>query len=86
MIWPIAFRNKPKRWLWLIAVTLIAVGLGFIVGTQSPIFVIGGLVKEEAIDSFEHIPILGRLPLIGRLFGTTNNSKTKTDLMVLVIF
>ena len=44
MIWPIAFRNKPKRWLWLIAVTLIAVGLGFIVGTQSPIFVIGGLV------------------------------------------
>lgn len=47
-------------------------------------FVIGGLVKDEAIDSSEHVPILGKLPFIGRFFGTTNNSKTKTDLMVFI--
>jgi general secretion pathway protein D len=47
-------------------------------------FVIGGLVKDENIQSSEHTPFLGKLPLIGRLFGTTNNNKTKTDLMVFI--
>jgi general secretion pathway protein D len=47
-------------------------------------FVIGGLVKEENIDAAERIPILGKIPLIGRLFGTTDNNKTKTDLMVFI--
>ncbi|MDQ1328810.1 MAG: hypothetical protein QG641_2096 [Candidatus Poribacteria bacterium] len=47
-------------------------------------FVIGGLVKDENIQSSEHVPFLGKLPLIGRLFGTTTDNKTKTDLMVFI--
>jgi len=47
-------------------------------------FVIGGLVKDEAIGSSDHVPILGKIPLIGRFFGTTSKNKTKTDLMVFI--
>lgn len=45
---------------------------------------IGGLMKEEEYESSEHIPWLGKLPLVGRLFGYTNDKKTKTDLVVFI--
>ena len=47
-------------------------------------FVIGGLVKDELIQSSDHVPFLGKIPLIGRLFGTSTNNKTKSDLVVFI--
>jgi len=47
-------------------------------------FVIGGLVKDENIESSDHVPFLGKIPLIGRLFGTSTNNKTKSDLVVFI--
>jgi type II secretory pathway component GspD/PulD (secretin) len=45
---------------------------------------IGGLVKDEQFNNTERVPILGRLPLIGKLFGSTNNQKNKTDLVIFI--
>ena len=47
-------------------------------------FVIGGLVKDENIESSDQVPFFGKLPLIGRLFGTTTSNKTKSDLMIFI--
>jgi type II secretory pathway component GspD/PulD (secretin) len=45
---------------------------------------IGGLIKDEEFNSSERIPILGRLPLIGRFFGNSNKQKVKTDLVIFI--
>ncbi|MFC1717199.1 secretin N-terminal domain-containing protein [Candidatus Poribacteria bacterium] len=47
-------------------------------------FAIGGLIKDEQTESKSGIPILGRIPLLGRLFGSKNNTSTKTDLIVFI--
>jgi len=45
---------------------------------------LGGLIKDEQYKNSDRIPILGRLPLIGRLFGSTQDSKFKTDLVIFI--
>jgi type II secretory pathway component GspD/PulD (secretin) len=45
---------------------------------------IGGLMKEEKYNSSEHVPWLGRIPLLGKLFGYNTSSKTKTDLIIFI--
>jgi general secretion pathway protein D len=47
-------------------------------------FAISGLLKDEKTDTRSAIPILGRIPLLGRLFGSTNTNRAKTDLMIFI--
>ena len=47
-------------------------------------FAISGLIKDEKTDTRSAIPILGRIPLLGRLFGSTNTDSAKTDLMIFI--
>ena len=47
-------------------------------------FAISGLIKDEKTDTRSAIPILGRIPLLGRLFGSTNTDRAKTDLMIFI--
>ncbi|WP_353229245.1 secretin N-terminal domain-containing protein [Novosphingobium sp.] len=47
-------------------------------------FVIGGLTQETVLDTRTHIPLLGDIPLIGKVFGTTTHAKQKTDLYIVV--
>lgn len=46
---------------------------------------LGGLRKEDEIESLQRVPLLGRIPLLGRLLFT-NSSKEKrtTDLIILI--
>lgn len=44
--------------------------------------VLGGLIKDELIESVKKIPLLGDLPLVGWLFSHKNTKKVKTNLMV----
>lgn len=44
--------------------------------------VLGGLIDEDTEESTSKIPLLGDLPLIGDLFKSRSNSKTKRNLMV----
>jgi len=47
-------------------------------------FAISGLTKEEDKKSKSGIPILCRIPILGRLFGSSNDRNDKTDMMVFV--
>ena len=46
--------------------------------------VIGGVLQDETSKVDDKYPLLGDLPLIGRLFTDRSNSSTKTNLMVFV--
>jgi len=47
-------------------------------------FVIGGLTQESTLNNRSKIPLIGDIPLIGQVFGTTSHSKQKTDLYIVV--
>jgi general secretion pathway protein D len=44
--------------------------------------IIGGLFRDDAEATEQKIPCLGDLPLIGKLFGRTQNTAQKTNLVV----
>jgi general secretion pathway protein D len=45
---------------------------------------LGGLIEENATTTRNRIPLLGDIPGLGVLFGTTTRSKEKTELIVLL--
>jgi len=46
------------------------------------IIVLGGLIRDDSVDTFEWIPVLGKIPLIGALFRKKKKSAVKTNLMI----
>ncbi|MGE3165679.1 MAG: secretin N-terminal domain-containing protein [Planctomycetota bacterium] len=46
------------------------------------LFIIGGLVRESDSIAISKVPILGDLPLIGRLFQSRNSTKTRNNLYI----
>ncbi len=46
--------------------------------------VLGGLIRENASASDSGLPILHRIPFLGTLFGSTENSSTRTELIVII--
>jgi pilus assembly protein CpaC len=47
-------------------------------------FVIGGLLDNEETETFQKIPFLGDIPLLGKLFQSISKNKTNTELIVIV--
>ena len=47
--------------------------------------VIGGLIQDQENDTVSKVPILGDIPGLGWLFKTTNKTRSKTNLMILLI-
>jgi pilus assembly protein CpaC len=47
-------------------------------------FVVAGLVNNQETETFTKIPVLGSLPILGYLFKTKDDTKQRTDLVVLV--
>ncbi|MBV9270556.1 MAG: hypothetical protein JO165_05645, partial [Candidatus Eremiobacteraeota bacterium] len=47
-------------------------------------FVVGGLLKDEEIETMSKIPVLGDLPIIGGLFRVRHDSNTKTNLYIII--
>lgn len=45
---------------------------------------LGGFISEDNTQSEQGVPGLSNIPIIGRLFGTTNNDKRRTELVVLI--
>ncbi|RUL74986.1 type II secretion system protein GspD [Dyella choica] len=45
---------------------------------------LGGLISQQDTSSNTGIPGLNRIPLLGKLFGTTNHKKTRQELIVLI--
>ena len=46
------------------------------------VLVLGGLIREQVSEVSERVPVLGDLPLIGRLFSNDDTTADKTNLMV----
>ena len=46
--------------------------------------VLGGLIRDTQTYSESGIPVLYKLPIIGKLFGTTNDDTSRTELLVLI--
>ena len=44
--------------------------------------VLGGMIQNHENTTIEKFPILGDLPILGRIFQNRNSSKTKSELMV----
>ncbi|MEH6633750.1 MAG: pilus assembly protein N-terminal domain-containing protein [Halopseudomonas aestusnigri] len=47
-------------------------------------FAIAGLMKKVGRDSVDQVPGLGTLPVLGKLFASTNYQQSQSDLVVLV--
>lgn len=48
------------------------------------VLVLGGLIREDEVLNRSQVPILGDIPLIGRLFRSHSNIKRKSNLMVFI--
>ena len=46
--------------------------------------IIGGLLKQEDINSITNIPLLSKLPILGKLFEFRNHEKKDTELVVML--
>ena len=46
--------------------------------------VLGGLFSDEVSDSASGLPVLAKMPLVGPLFGSTSDTITRTELIVLL--
>lgn len=44
--------------------------------------VLGGLIQDSVTNNEQTVPLLGKIPLIGELFRTRNNEKTKSDFLI----
>lgn len=45
---------------------------------------LGGLIQQDESRGDGGVPFLNRIPVLGRLFGTTNRSHSRTELIVLI--
>jgi general secretion pathway protein D len=45
---------------------------------------LGGLIQQQNADTGQGVPFLSDIPLLGKLFGSTGKSKTRTELIVLI--
>ena len=46
--------------------------------------VLGGLIQDSEERGRDRIPLLGEIPVLGNLFGTTSNVNTRTELIVFI--
>ncbi len=46
--------------------------------------VLGGLIREDTQEVHDKVPVLGDLPLVGRLFQSKVNERTKKNLLIFV--
>ncbi|OBY74844.1 secretin and TonB N-terminal domain-containing protein [Acinetobacter gyllenbergii] len=45
---------------------------------------LAGLIRDDIKSSANHLPGLGKIPLLGRLFSSTTDSKNKSEIVLLV--
>ena len=46
--------------------------------------IIAGLVKDEKIQIINKLPILGSIPLLGKVFSSTDDKVVKTELVIFI--
>jgi pilus assembly protein CpaC len=51
---------------------------------QGQSFAIGGLLDKRTTDTFEKVPFLGDIPVLGKFFQSKSTNRTNTELVVIV--
>ena len=46
--------------------------------------IIGGLIQESGTDTLQSLPIINEIPFLRRLFGNTNSSLTRTEILIMI--
>jgi general secretion pathway protein D len=46
--------------------------------------VLAGLISDEDRQTASRVPGLGDMPVVGKLFSQTNNTRTKTEIVLLI--
>lgn len=55
-----------------------------VLAKDGEIIVLGGLIKDEVQETLRKVPLLGDIPILGRLFRSTGTSVNKTNLYVFI--
>lgn len=55
-----------------------------VVAESGQTIILGGLINEEKTDNESGVPVLSKLPLIGRLFGSLTQTAKKKELVMMV--
>ena len=55
-----------------------------VIAEDGQIIVLGGLMDDDVQETSQRVPILGSIPVIGRLFRSDSVSRTKRNLMVFI--
>lgn len=55
-----------------------------LVAQDGQTIIIGGLIREDATQTRTGIPFLSKIPILGYLFGSTVNEKTRNELIILI--
>lgn len=55
-----------------------------LVARDDETIIIGGLIREDTSHETVGIPLLSRIPFIGALFGSNNDIRTRTELIILL--
>ncbi len=55
-----------------------------VLAADNRVVVLGGLIKDDVQDASQKVPLLGDLPLLGRLFRTDAVSVVKTNLLIFI--
>ncbi|RJQ21549.1 MAG: hypothetical protein C4560_03595 [Nitrospiraceae bacterium] len=55
-----------------------------LVAQNGETIIIGGLIREDATKAREGLPFLSKIPILGYLFSSTEDSKDRTELIILL--
>jgi general secretion pathway protein D len=55
-----------------------------VLAQDNRVVVLGGLIKDDVQDGSQKVPLLGDIPLLGRLFRTDAVQVTKTNLLIFI--
>ncbi len=55
-----------------------------VIAEDGQIIVLGGLIDDEVRESSQRVPVLGSIPVLGRLFRYDSTTRTKRNLMVFI--
>jgi general secretion pathway protein D len=55
-----------------------------VLAADGRVVVLGGLIKDDVQSTEQRVPLLGDIPLLGRLFRNDAVSVTKTNLLIFI--
>jgi len=55
-----------------------------VIANNGEVVVLGGLIQDDVQQVTQKVPVLGSIPLLGRLFRNENNRAVKTNLVVFI--